>query len=250
MSCAQHAAASPAMAYLRLCLLVLSAMGLRVVQSTGVAVTSLTKDITLTIDRAHSMQFSLNSSSPRDFTVSFVPHGDGGLEITPHTYTVTTDMVGFGVTLLASKAGKVTVLSISSDQSVSLGDAYFRVSALRSDALHVLSQIIGWIYFFAWSISFYPQIHENWKRRSVFGLRSGLPGGCPGSLMSCRPLRSIPPSACLPLWWLALQLRLGVRVCALLEPRLLLWGLSAQNLAVTLCAAVAQSFATFAMSIY
>jgi cystinosin len=29
----------------------------------------------------------------------------------------------------------------------------------------LLIQIIGWIYFFAWSFSFYGQIYENFKRK-------------------------------------------------------------------------------------
>lgn len=39
-----------------------------------------------------------------------------------------------------------------------------------SHAVVVLSDIIGWAYFLAWSISFYPQVYENWKRKSVEGL--------------------------------------------------------------------------------
>lgn len=38
------------------------------------------------------------------------------------------------------------------------------------DGYEVLSLILGWIYFFAWSISFYGQIWENYKRKSVSGL--------------------------------------------------------------------------------
>ncbi|KAI8091899.1 PQ loop repeat-domain-containing protein [Thamnidium elegans] len=34
----------------------------------------------------------------------------------------------------------------------------------------IVSDIIGWSYFFVWSISFYPQIFLNWKRKSVKGL--------------------------------------------------------------------------------
>jgi len=34
----------------------------------------------------------------------------------------------------------------------------------------VISQIIGWIYFLAWTISFYPQIWTNFRRKSVVGL--------------------------------------------------------------------------------
>ena len=37
------------------------------------------------------------------------------------------------------------------------------------DVWELLSIIVGWIYFFAWSLSFYPQIWENYKRQSVGG---------------------------------------------------------------------------------
>lgn len=37
-------------------------------------------------------------------------------------------------------------------------------------AWSVLSAIIGWTYFAAWSVSFYPQLVLNWKRRAVTGL--------------------------------------------------------------------------------
>ena len=32
-----------------------------------------------------------------------------------------------------------------------------------SQALTILSQVVGWLYFFAWSFSFYPQLYVNWK---------------------------------------------------------------------------------------
>jgi cystinosin len=38
------------------------------------------------------------------------------------------------------------------------------------DFLFYLSQVIGWIYFFAWSFSFYGQVIENYRRKSVKGL--------------------------------------------------------------------------------
>lgn len=34
----------------------------------------------------------------------------------------------------------------------------------------IFSSIIGWIYFLAWSVSFYPQVYTNWSRKSVTGL--------------------------------------------------------------------------------
>lgn len=33
-----------------------------------------------------------------------------------------------------------------------------------------VSEVIGWVYFSAWSISFYPQMYTNYRRKSVVGL--------------------------------------------------------------------------------
>ncbi len=39
-----------------------------------------------------------------------------------------------------------------------------------TDFLFYLSETFGWIYFFAWSFSFYGQVIENYRRKSVSGL--------------------------------------------------------------------------------
>ncbi|RKP06969.1 cystinosin [Thamnocephalis sphaerospora] len=36
--------------------------------------------------------------------------------------------------------------------------------------LHAVSNTLGWLYFIAWSASFYPQVLLNWRRKSVQGL--------------------------------------------------------------------------------
>merc|ERR1719427_2152009 len=41
---------------------------------------------------------------------------------------------------------------------------------MKSETIELISAIIGWVYFVAWSISFYPQIIENFRRKSVIGL--------------------------------------------------------------------------------
>eukprot|EP01062_Namystynia_karyoxenos_P064173 TRINITY_DN57079_c0_g1_i1.p1 TRINITY_DN57079_c0_g1~~TRINITY_DN57079_c0_g1_i1.p1 ORF type:complete len:373 (+),score=101.15 TRINITY_DN57079_c0_g1_i1:98-1216(+) len=33
-----------------------------------------------------------------------------------------------------------------------------------------ISSVVGWIYFWAWSVSFYPQLYFNWVRKSVVGM--------------------------------------------------------------------------------
>ncbi|KVH92820.1 Cystinosin/ERS1p repeat-containing protein [Cynara cardunculus var. scolymus] len=40
----------------------------------------------------------------------------------------------------------------------------------NSSEMEVLSSVLGWIAFCAWSISFYPQVILNFKRKSVVGL--------------------------------------------------------------------------------
>eukprot|EP01084_Bolivina_argentea_P232104 391261_1 len=36
--------------------------------------------------------------------------------------------------------------------------------------LTILCEGMGWIYFFAWSVSFYPQTIKNFKRKAVIGM--------------------------------------------------------------------------------
>ncbi|GFO11322.1 cystinosin [Plakobranchus ocellatus] len=45
-----------------------------------------------------------------------------------------------------------------------------REAVVHSDVLTVVSAIIGWSYFTAWTLSFYPQVLYNWRRKSVLGL--------------------------------------------------------------------------------
>ena len=44
-------------------------------------------------------------------------------------------------------------------------NAILTIKVHESDELVVASEVVGWIYFAAWTVSFYPQIFENWKRK-------------------------------------------------------------------------------------
>ena len=35
--------------------------------------------------------------------------------------------------------------------------------------LVILADVVGWGYFLSWTVSFFPQIYENWRRKSVVG---------------------------------------------------------------------------------
>ncbi|XP_077390888.1 cystinosin isoform X2 [Festucalex cinctus] len=77
--------------------------------------------------------------------------------------------VTFAVT--AHAAGQVTAYLLSNGTEDDGSRAWrLRFLVVRSDALALLSEAVGWIYFLAWSVSFYPQVWENWRRKSVVGL--------------------------------------------------------------------------------
>ncbi|XP_078054181.1 cystinosin [Mustelus asterias] len=69
------------------------------------------------------------------------------------------------------EVGQATVyLQNNSSSNVTRTLARIHFLVVQSSALRIICQVIGWIYFVAWSISFYPQVIENWKRKSVVGL--------------------------------------------------------------------------------
>ncbi|KAK6991118.1 cystinosin-like isoform X3 [Biomphalaria glabrata] len=46
----------------------------------------------------------------------------------------------------------------------------FNDKVMHSAVIDDIASVIGWIYFTAWTLSFYPQVFSNWKRKSVVGL--------------------------------------------------------------------------------
>jgi hypothetical protein len=57
--------------------------------------------------------------------------------------------------------------------SVAMGFALQKVNSNSEmpQAWAITSGVVGWFYFAAWSVSFYPQAVQNFMRRSVVGLR-------------------------------------------------------------------------------
>ncbi|KAK2581572.1 hypothetical protein KPH14_002081 [Odynerus spinipes] len=61
-------------------------------------------------------------------------------------------------------------LNVTPSNVTDFSQAFVRVTVEKSDTIYHISAVVGWIYFLAWSISFYPQIYSNYKRQSVVGL--------------------------------------------------------------------------------
>ncbi|RWS25332.1 cystinosin-like protein [Leptotrombidium deliense] len=76
----------------------------------------------------------------------------------------------FQVVLKTSAVGVTTWIANTTNKNVDFSSAFRDVSVGFSSRILLLSNIVGWIYFVAWSISFYPQVWTNFSRKSVVGL--------------------------------------------------------------------------------
>jgi len=74
------------------------------------------------------------------------------------------------VTVVPRQAGHVDIVAVAPDNITDTKNAFVRVVVMKSQTVDLISIIIGWIYFAAWSVSFYPQIVDNFRRKSVIGL--------------------------------------------------------------------------------
>ena len=69
-------------------------------------------------------------------------------------------------------SGHVIILgNLTKRPDVNTEEAIVRASVGKSSVWIILSDITGWLYFAAWSFSFYPQIYENWRRKRCVCVR-------------------------------------------------------------------------------
>lgn len=73
------------------------------------------------------------------------------------------------IQLDSRKVGHLVIGATSNDTDIPLNNV-LRLAVIHSNVTKVFIEIIGWIYFVAWSISFYPQIVLNFRMKDVSGL--------------------------------------------------------------------------------
>ena len=66
------------------------------------------------------------------------------------------------------------VYKLSPNNSIHLLYEYISISVMHYYFLQWVSAVVGWMYFFCWSISFYPQVIQNFLRKSTEGLSVDL----------------------------------------------------------------------------
>lgn len=113
----------------------------------------------------------LNQSAGIHFNVTFSSKSDSSSIITlPDQVLLPAEETSVSFNVTAHDVGQVTTHLLSNNTDLNSLSVRIHFLVVHSSILSVISQVIGWIYFLAWSVSFYPQAWENFRRKSVVGL--------------------------------------------------------------------------------
>ncbi|XP_054646080.1 cystinosin [Dunckerocampus dactyliophorus] len=105
------------------------------------------------------------------FNVTYSSKSSSSLIISvPEQVLLPAETTSVVFTATAHSAGQVTTYLLSNNTEIHSWSSRLRFLVVHSNVLAVISEVIGWIYFLSWSVSFYPQAWVNWRRKSVVGL--------------------------------------------------------------------------------
>ncbi|XP_003799164.1 cystinosin isoform X1 [Otolemur garnettii] len=109
----------------------------------------------------------LNATLVITFEITFRSKNTTILEL-PDEVVVPPGVTDSSFQVTSQNVGQVTVYLHGNHSNQTSPRIRFLV--IHSSIVSIINQVIGWIYFVAWSISFYPQVIMNWRRKSVIGL--------------------------------------------------------------------------------
>ncbi|XP_068449316.1 cystinosin [Clinocottus analis] len=113
----------------------------------------------------------LNQSAMIRFNVTFCSKPNSSSVITvPEQVLLAVEAASVNFNVAAHDVGQVTTYLLSNYTDLDSSSTRIHFVVVHSSILLTISQVIGWIYFLAWSVSFYPQVWENYRRKSVVGL--------------------------------------------------------------------------------
>ncbi|TNN68265.1 Cystinosin [Liparis tanakae] len=133
--------------------------------------------VSVTLEENSEANVTLTPSSPFNqsavitFNVVFSSKLNYTSVITvPEQVLLPVDAASVSFNVAAHDVGQVTTYLLSNNTALNSSDVRIHFLVVHSSVLLAIIQVIGWIYFLAWSVSFYPQVWENYRRRSVVGL--------------------------------------------------------------------------------
>ncbi|XP_047485058.1 LOW QUALITY PROTEIN: cystinosin homolog [Penaeus chinensis] len=129
------------------------------------------QDVLLVDHESTNITLVVTGEAEENTTLMFVQEKDVIKPLPNITLPVGALNETFILNLMAENAGhSVIVTKALPGNMTDVSKAFMRISVSHSDALEYASDVVGWVYFVAWSVSFYPQTYSNWKRKSVIGL--------------------------------------------------------------------------------
>ncbi|XP_012288553.1 cystinosin homolog isoform X2 [Orussus abietinus] len=136
-------------------------------------ITVSSQDLTVHLGSQKTFTLYLTESISEDLKITFeVQHSDL-VKTEPSSIFVnaTNQPQEWNITIFSLNAGhSIITANVTPSTVTDFSEAFVRVTIEKSETLFHISAVVGWIYFLAWSVSFYPQIYSNYKRKSVVGL--------------------------------------------------------------------------------
>ncbi|XP_048485003.1 cystinosin homolog isoform X2 [Plutella xylostella] len=135
-------------------------------------------DLELLVDETHLFKLVQIGTYNETLTVSAqIQHGDI-VQFVPSTVVLAAGdppsasaEISYDICAYGKSPGHSEVtFNVTPAGFVNMDTVFLRITVMHSHAINIISYIMGWIYFVAWSVSFYPQIYINFKRKSVVGL--------------------------------------------------------------------------------
>uniref|UniRef100_A0A6B2E6R5 Cystinosin homolog n=1 Tax=Phlebotomus kandelakii TaxID=1109342 RepID=A0A6B2E6R5_9DIPT len=136
-----------------------------------------TQDLSVLVGESEEFNLELRGFLNETGKVYFYQQHDGLINVIPNVVDLTPTSqsnaeVLFPIRVEGLHPGHLEVTSnyTIGDRTFPGENVFLRITVAISEAIIYVSTIVGWVYFVAWSISFYPQIYYNFQRKSVVGL--------------------------------------------------------------------------------
>ncbi|XP_039955265.1 cystinosin homolog isoform X1 [Bactrocera neohumeralis] len=131
-----------------------------------------THDLTIIVKNTKTFDVLIRDPLEQDVFVQLVKQHETLVELDPNYFTISaSNPQNRTVSVRGLQLGHLEVTATSlPDESWIVDDLFVRITVAKSEPIIYTSIVFGWIYFVAWSISFYPQIFINFRRKSVIGL--------------------------------------------------------------------------------
>lgn len=134
------------------------------------------QDIVILVNESKEILVHFRGQLTQKVQFNFTDNDADFITITPSLISIDAPPSGFidkavPVALKARSPGQFDLVGrIIPSGLIDDAKAFIRVTIANSTVIMYASIVIGWIYFVAWTISFWPQMIVNFRRKSVIGL--------------------------------------------------------------------------------